>query len=348
MPTCLLLLLCLTGHVFAKKPPDVDCYVVHLEYVHCTWNKQGTPEVNYTFHGRFGSNAWRECPTYLSENGTITGCNHPYQNRNDRFAPFDTKLQHGSNKSDMKHELKEKVKLYPPTNLTVKLGSDSNLWFYWNQSYSGCVESEVLYRINNKTWNSDPVSTGIKYYCINLPSDSSLYEVQVRSKYGRDCGGSQIWSEWSQPVAWGANNSTDKSKPKDTSIPAWTPVMYVLGALTLILMVMMLLHYERVRIRLMPVVLTPKLDKEWFSRSDCPKPENFYPDYIERVCPVRDYALVSQSSSDSSDCSTSSVTTDQTDCSISMPLDRSDLSTSCSSSTSTVSVSSEGPEKVSV
>lgn len=45
------------------------------------------------------------------------------------------------------------VKLYPPTNLTVKLGSDSNLWFYWNQSHSGCVESEVRYRINNKTWN---------------------------------------------------------------------------------------------------------------------------------------------------------------------------------------------------
>uniref|UniRef100_A0A671VB48 Cytokine receptor common subunit gamma-like n=1 Tax=Sparus aurata TaxID=8175 RepID=A0A671VB48_SPAAU len=346
MPTRLLLLLCLTGLVFAKKPPDVDCYVVHMEYVHCSWNKQGTPEVNYTFHGRFGSAPWRECTMYLSENGTITGCNHLYQNINDRFGSFYTILKHGSDESKKQHELRYKVKLYPPTNLTVKLGSDSNLWFYWNQSHSGCVESEVRYRINNKTWNSDPVSTGIQYYCINLPSDSSLYEVQVRSKFGRDCAESQIWSEWSQPVAWGANNSTDKSKPKDSSMSAWTPVMYVLGALTLILMVMMLLHYERVRIRLMPVVLTPKFNQEWISGSDNPKP--FYPDYTERVCPVRDYTLVSQSSSDSSDCSTSSVTTDQTDCSIPMPLDGSDLSTSCSSSTSTVSVSSEGPEKVSV
>ncbi|XP_073336264.1 cytokine receptor common subunit gamma-like [Pagrus major] len=351
MPTRLLLLLCLTGHVFAKKPPDVDCLVVHMEYVHCSWNKRGTPEVNYTFYGWFENKNCRECTTYLSENGTITGCNHLYLNRNDRFSTFHTKLQHGNKVFEKRHELKEKVMLYPPTNLTVKMETDANLWFYWNQSYSGCVESEARYRINNKIWNSDPVSTGIQNYCINLPSNSSLYEVQVRSKFGKTCAESNIWSNWSEPVSWGNNNSTVKLPPKDGSMSVWTPVMYVLGALTLILMVMMLLHHERVRFILMPVPVpkpTFNFKEEWLQGSNCLKSESFYPNYNEHVCPVREYSPVSQSSSDSSDCSTSSITTDQTDCSVFIPLDGSDLSTSCSSSTSTVSVSSEEAEKVSV
>lgn len=32
---------------------DVECIVIHLKSVHCVWNKQGTPEVNYTFYGGF-------------------------------------------------------------------------------------------------------------------------------------------------------------------------------------------------------------------------------------------------------------------------------------------------------
>lgn len=44
------------------------------------------------------------------------------------------------------------VKLYPPTRLTVQMGVDSNLWYYWNQTASNCVESEIRYRTNNKKW----------------------------------------------------------------------------------------------------------------------------------------------------------------------------------------------------
>lgn len=44
------------------------------------------------------------------------------------------------------------VKLYPPTNLTADTGTDLNLWSYWNQTASNCVESEIRYRINNKEW----------------------------------------------------------------------------------------------------------------------------------------------------------------------------------------------------
>lgn len=118
-----------------------------------------------------------ECPTYVSEKNTRVGCIQPYNTRNNRFKSFYTNLQHGSINVLMEHKLKNKgsfiltaifrkvavpgeniisfstVKLKPPSNLTVKVGSDSNLWYYWNQSDPSCEENEVRYRINNREWD---------------------------------------------------------------------------------------------------------------------------------------------------------------------------------------------------
>lgn len=44
------------------------------------------------------------------------------------------------------------VKLSPPSNLTMKVGSDSNLWYYWNRTSYICEENQVRYRINNGDW----------------------------------------------------------------------------------------------------------------------------------------------------------------------------------------------------
>ncbi|XP_028450356.1 cytokine receptor common subunit gamma-like [Perca flavescens] len=291
----LLMLLCLTGHVFARETPDVDCLVVHLKYVHCSWNKQGTPEVNYTFYGWFHGANVSECPSYLSENNINTGCNQPYGSLLNRFNDFYTRLVHENQISEVKtHELKEKVKFNPPTNLTVRYGSDSNLWLNWTQIRSNCVESEVRYRntcvacyllhfpfaVQNLSYcpQSSRVSIGKQDYCLNLPSRSSLYELQVRSRMAYTFGLSKFWSDWTEPVVWGSNNSTDWFK-------------------------------------------FPKGLKEGLN-------------YNERPCPVREYCHVRQSDSESSDCSTCSVTTDQTDCSVFIPVNESDLSTPCSSSIS--------------
>ncbi|KAF1378378.1 hypothetical protein PFLUV_G00189920 [Perca fluviatilis] len=331
----LLLLLCLTGHVFAKETPDVDCLVVHLKYVHCSWNKKGTPEVNYTFYGWFHGANVSECPSYLSENNINTGCNQPYGSLLNRFNDFYTRLVHENQSSEVKkHELKEKVKFNPPTNLTVRYGSDSNLWLNWTQIRSNCVESEVRYRINNGNWASSRVSIGKQDYCLNLPSRSSLYELQVRSRMGYTCGLSKFWSDWTEPVVWGSNNSTDPNK-MNSSMSVWTPVLSVVGALILIILVMMLLHYERIRIIFIPVVPKPSPNlqniEDWFK---FPKGLKEGLNYNERPCPVREYCHVRQSDSESSDCSTCSVTTDQTDCSVFIPVNESDQSTPCSSSIS--------------
>lgn len=133
------------------------------------------------------------------------------------------------------------VKLNPPTNVTVKNGSDSNLWLSWVQIFPNCVESEVRYRINNRKWGvcslkeqkpflslihylflhpclfstlsyhpqtPSPASTGTQSYCINLPIRNYRYELQVRSRVWSGCGQSDFWSEWSEPVVWGSNNGT--------------------------------------------------------------------------------------------------------------------------------------------
>ena len=85
--------------------------------------------------------------------------------------------------------------------------------------------------------------------------------------------------------------------------------------------------------------------KDWFQFSSKGMKESF--NYNERPCTVREYCHVPSSDSESSDCSTCSANTDQTDCSVFIPVSGSDLSTHCSSSTSTstVPVPSEEEEK---
>nr|XP_040036753.1 cytokine receptor common subunit gamma-like [Gasterosteus aculeatus aculeatus] len=321
MTTRLLLLLCLTGHVFARETPDVDCLVVNLQHVQCSWDKEGTPEVNYTFYGGFSSNL-SECPTYLSENNTNTGCKQPYKEA-ERFQTFYSILQRGQQNRSKKYQLRTKVKLNPPTNVTAKNESDSNLWVRWIPSTFpkiDCVQNEVRYRINNRKWAAFQVHSGVNVYCINLPSRSSLYEVQVRSRISYVCGESDFWSDWSEPVLWGSNNSTE---PNQMLMPVWTPVLYVVGAFILILLVMMLLHHERIRIIFIPVVPkpSPKLHniEDWFQFPKGLK-ESF--NYNERPCIVREYCHVSQVS-------------------VSEPESEWDQSNSCSSSTTTV-LSEEG------
>lgn len=59
-------------------------------------------------------------------------------------------------------------------------------------------------------WQISHISSGRQFYTINMPSPSSMYEMQVRSRLADQCGQSVIWSEWSNPVTWGSNNGTGK------------------------------------------------------------------------------------------------------------------------------------------
>lgn len=140
------------------------------------------------------------------------------------------------------------VKLNPPTNLTVQKQSDSYLSYYWNQTSTNCVESEVRYRVNCGQWQVgnmkeekrdsslssslfshsmlfylfpsllisflfsisqiSTVSIGREFFDLHSLCSNSQYELQVRSKIGNDCGESLFWSDWSEPVVWGSNSET--------------------------------------------------------------------------------------------------------------------------------------------
>lgn len=84
------------------------------------------------------------------------------------------------------------------------------------------------------------------------------------------------------------------------------------------------------------VKIFPHFFKDWFQLSKGLS-ENFKASYNEQVCPVREYNYVSQSDSMNSDDSTSSVNTNQTDCSVSIDVnDPEDLYVPLSSSSSQV------------
>lgn len=64
--------------------------------------------VNYRFSSCIFSN---ECPSYVTENGTRTGCLLPYNSKTDRFSTFCTLLQYGNSSHKQELELKSKGEL---------------------------------------------------------------------------------------------------------------------------------------------------------------------------------------------------------------------------------------------
>ncbi|XP_061659724.1 cytokine receptor common subunit gamma-like isoform X2 [Syngnathoides biaculeatus] len=295
----LLLVLWLAGPAFAKQFPDVDCVILHLKTVRCTWNGHGNLTVNYTFHSWFHNEKARACEMYLTSNRIRNGCIQPYGDISNRFTMFYTRLERDNRTSPKRHDLVKKVKLNPPTNLTVQKGAD-NVWFYWNQILPSCVQNEVCYRTCYKNWDCFPqtcaVLHGKQNYCINLPSDCSRYELKVRSSLDETCSASD-WSDWSDPVIWISNNSTECDQGTGST---FVIIVCVLAPVILILMVVLLLRYERFRIIFIHVVPEQSLipqDKiePWL---EIPKDlkQSFKASYHDRACPVQEYHHVSQGS----------------------------------------------------
>lgn len=303
MSTPLFLILCLCAHVFAKDDPDVDCVVENLERVRCSWNHSNPSATDVRLYGRFVNDPEKECSSYQTRDFRRE-CIFPGDVTRARFRDFYTRLVHGSEPVRKKHTLKDRVKLNPPTNLTVKLGPDSNLWFYWNHTPKSCVQSEVRHRTRKRNWQSS-LCYKEQSYSIPLPSPKRRYELQVRSRIHMDCGESVFWSEWCHPVAWGSNCTseycvTDKNTVTEEhkrSIPAWSVTLCVVGSATVILLALMLLQRERLRIIFVPVVPKPVLypDMEnWLQISKDLK-EGFKTSYSDRACPVREFGPSIQS-----------------------------------------------------
>uniref|UniRef100_A0A672ZU15 Cytokine receptor-like factor 2-like D1 domain-containing protein n=1 Tax=Sphaeramia orbicularis TaxID=375764 RepID=A0A672ZU15_9TELE len=195
---------------------DVDCLVIDLQYIECSWKTHWTPDVNYTFYSRFQFDALAECANYMTEKGMKIGCQQPSDDLLlRRFSTFYTVLEYENDRISKEHDLRTKsmyiyIKLNPPTNLTVQNNSDSNLCFEWNKM-SRCAESEVRYRMNN---NSEWMVSDFNPSRPSVIFLDSCSELQVRSRIDASCGQSLWWSDWSEPVVWESNkrqgNNTSK------------------------------------------------------------------------------------------------------------------------------------------
>ncbi|CAB1333174.1 unnamed protein product [Coregonus sp. 'balchen'] len=256
-----------------------------------------------------------ECTTYLQEKSNAVGCRLSYD-KSDRFRTLTTKLVHQNKSYVQNHNLKSMVKLYPPTNLSVEMNKDPELNLYWNNSKNNhCIESEVRYRINNYKWQT---STLIREqnYAVPFPLKSSRYEFQVRARVN-----SILWRVRVLEHIWQLNVYVEASAVisgcHDTlhvGLACWST------------------GKERLRFILIPIVPNPgkNLDDKveaWLHGS---KDICFQPNFTERVCPVREYRLVPQTGSVS-----------ESESNLSIPTDQSDSLSTCSSSTSTLPVTSE-------
>ncbi|KAK1800607.1 hypothetical protein P4O66_005813 [Electrophorus voltai] len=306
----------------SKIPTNIRCLIINLEYVNCTWDEEGILQENYTFRSRFEKHAEKECPTYLKANNVNVGCILPYSEKDmQRFEILHACVfrHDGSVVIDYHHKMTNMVKLDPPYNLTVKF-RDPELWLYWNTSSrakSSCKESQVRYRTNGKEWRTQHMNIERNSFNVPYPSNRSMYEFQVRVRMSSNCGQSKIWSEWSNLLGWSSQKNTNDTVTLATSMAMMT--MYLAGAAVLLITLScLLMHSERLRVILVPVVPSPKNLGDLIERYDgnvenwlCISKElqdGFKPNFTERPCPVREYRLVSQASTQGSDSVLSSPT----------------------------------------
>uniref|UniRef100_A0A6Q2WT23 Fibronectin type-III domain-containing protein n=2 Tax=Esox lucius TaxID=8010 RepID=A0A6Q2WT23_ESOLU len=335
----LFLLISLQGYK-ASFTPSVNCLIMNLDYVICRWSEWGSPEVNSTFfHNNFNTSNehMEECSAYLQEKGYAVGCRLEYEMA-DRFRTLLTKLVHQNKTYEQKHDLKDKVKLYPPANLSLVMSEAQELNLYWNNSkINHCFESEVRYRINNDNWQSTSPRRE-QTHTVPFPSNSQ-YEFQVRTRIHNGCCESKFWSEWSQIILWDSMKGNNTTEKHDSSMPFWKPLLSFVGTLVLLILACMLVCGERERLRffLIPIVPNPGKNLKDLLDSDneeglphISKHISFQPNFTELTCSVSEYTRVPLTGSIS-----------ESESNLSNPTNQSDCLSSCSSSASTLPDTSE-------
>ncbi|GAA6096488.1 interleukin 2 receptor, gamma b isoform X1 [Tachysurus ichikawai] len=285
---------------------NISCLIINLEYVECTWTKLQTQQINYIFSSRFLHNSFRECSHYLWEHSQRVGCRIQLDKPTQKFDPFYTKLFVGGNRSVCKKysDLKHRVKLNPPYNLTVNSsGRDGEVCMRWTSNTNvkqNCMIYMVRYRKASSSWKSSSSD------CVSPLSSGVVYTFQVRSSMSEMCGDSHFWSDWSDPVQWNDN--------KDIKTAVQTPVYWhtlgiVLGLIVLISLCTLLYFSERIKVVLVPVAPDPSKSlqdlfkkhkgnvESWVYISKELK-DAFESDYTESPCVVCDPSSTSETNAE--------------------------------------------------
>ncbi|XP_017344276.1 interleukin 2 receptor, gamma a isoform X2 [Ictalurus punctatus] len=298
---------------------EIECTVVNLEYMICTWDKDDedrTLAENYTFKSSYKkSDDPAECSSYQYSREVRVGCVVPYSEKDlQRFDHFYAWLYRDNNIAKQEYKsLINRVKLNAPNNVSLLL-SETELWIYWNVTSNAkdqCQEREVRYRINSNNWIIYSRTMG-NTFNVPFPNARSLYEFQVRVRMSSTCGQSDLWSEWSEPVFWGSMKKINDTETRQ-QMPVGLMVLCTVGAaVVLIMLTCLLIHSERLRVILVPVVPSPKnlrdlIDsydgnvEKWLHISK-ELQDGFKPNFSERPCIVREFRTETHSESESDDC----------------------------------------------
>ncbi|XP_062869880.1 interleukin 2 receptor, gamma a [Trichomycterus rosablanca] len=298
---------------------QIRCIVVNLEYVNCTWNNDGVPQENFTFYSSYIKKTDREkCSSYQVLRGVRVGCVVPYsESKLLRFETLHAWLYRDNDSVVAQHErtLINMVKLNPPCNPWVEL-TDPELWFHWNSCSKAkprCQEQQVRHRIDQNNWKVRGS------YSVPFPSSRGTYEFQVRVRMSSTCGESELWSDWSESVFWSSETARNNTAfdvfcvSVETSGGMSPPLIVLMSfsaGVVLIILTCLLVHSERLRVILVPVVPSPKNVGEliysydgnvekWLHISK-ELQDGFRSNFSERPCSVREFRT-EQSQSEAED-----------------------------------------------
>uniref|UniRef100_A0A8C1TRN8 Interleukin 2 receptor, gamma b n=1 Tax=Cyprinus carpio TaxID=7962 RepID=A0A8C1TRN8_CYPCA len=267
--------------------PSVQCKIINLEYVECFWHPN-TSTMNYTFSSAFYKDPSQDCPEYIMEHNYTVGCRIPLRVPDHKFKIFYTNVSTDGNNTVSKtfESLHRNVQLNPPYSLSVMWNEqDSTLLLQWNSSYpykGNCV----VYMVRNQKDPSQTLNVTGTSYTLSQVSQNKPYVFQVRSTVADDCGGSDYWSDWSDPVEWGSTGNISRQD--------W---LYVIASVLPLFLLGLLLCYCERKNMFLPVVPDPSKNlqdlfhkhdgnvESWVHISRELK-EAFEPDYTEPSCDV--------------------------------------------------------------
>ncbi|KFU89177.1 Cytokine receptor common subunit gamma, partial [Chaetura pelagica] len=281
----------------------VECVLFNEEYMTCIWGTREKLKTSYSLYYWYENRPpVVECMHYLQDQGVSVGCRFN-QSEIIQFQTFHVLINASLGGRTLRipsepMQLQDLVKPEAPVNLTIHNMSGNQLQLTWASPYpkARCLEHAVKYKSNKDTsWTEHRVKGDV----FSLPSVDyeKYYTFYVRSKINSYCGNTQLWSEWSVPVAWGSN-STSKGAPKEQLLWFWLHTILIpIACLLLLIFVILLVRMERVWIILMPRIPNPSKNfdelfithngnfQEW---AGVPKDivESFKPNYSENICYV--------------------------------------------------------------
>ncbi|KAM5196962.1 granulocyte-macrophage colony-stimulating factor receptor subunit alpha-like isoform 5-T13 [Hipposideros larvatus] len=194
---------------------NFSCAVLNASFMNCTWAKgPAAPEdVQYFLYIQDAKRSkGTQCPQYTERSGTHVGCHLQDLSEldfNSYFLVNGTSQQAGIQFFDTILSLNEIERYSPPHNITVRC-NQSHCLIQWEKPRllqkhlsDGDFQFQLDIRTADNTQPSEnplvPAGSGTRYTFVS-PQPRAKHTVRIRAANARG----HTWGDWSQPVAFGA------------------------------------------------------------------------------------------------------------------------------------------------